>query len=188
MAYEQLLFDVGYRATTIRAVAERAGVSPELIYKAFGGKPGLLKALWDVTLAGDDEPVAMGRRRHMHEIWATTDPRTKLNLYAGFVRSVHERLAKLHAMLVEAGPEAAEVLSISEQERLSGVATFVTHLADIALLRGDVDRTTATDACWALTAAEVFNRLTADRGWTGDAYQSWLAEMLCATVLPLHQT
>ncbi|GIF26814.1 AcrR family transcriptional regulator [Actinoplanes tereljensis] len=79
-AYERLLFDVGHRATTVRAVAEQAGVSPELIYKTFGGKAGLLKALWDVTLAGDDEPVAMGERAQLREVWATADPRRKLHL------------------------------------------------------------------------------------------------------------
>ena len=56
-ACRDLLFRDGYQATTIRAVAERAGVSTETVYKTFGGKPGLVKALWDVTLAGDDEQI-----------------------------------------------------------------------------------------------------------------------------------
>jgi hypothetical protein len=59
-ACRELLFQDGYHATTVRAVAERAGVSAETVYKSFGGKPGMVKALWDITLAGDDEPVPWG--------------------------------------------------------------------------------------------------------------------------------
>ena len=57
-ACHELLLTGGYQATTIRAVAERAGVSAELVYKAFGSKPGLMKAVYDTVLAGDDDPCA----------------------------------------------------------------------------------------------------------------------------------
>jgi AcrR family transcriptional regulator len=60
-ACRELLFRDGYHATTVRAVAERAGVSVETVYKTFGGKPGMVKALWDTTLAGDDERIAPRR-------------------------------------------------------------------------------------------------------------------------------
>jgi AcrR family transcriptional regulator len=50
-ACRELLCRDGYHRMTVRSVAEHAGVPPETIYKAFGGKPGLMKALWDVTLA-----------------------------------------------------------------------------------------------------------------------------------------
>src|SRR2546430_12343142 len=76
-AFGEMLFADGYRATTIRAVADRAGVSAETVYKAFGGKPGLVKALWDVTLAGDDEPLAMVEREQAREVFAAADPTRK---------------------------------------------------------------------------------------------------------------
>ncbi|MFF1595738.1 TetR/AcrR family transcriptional regulator, partial [Streptomyces sp. NPDC058286] len=46
-AFGELLVADGYRAATIRAVADRAGVSAETVYKTFSGKQGLIKALWD---------------------------------------------------------------------------------------------------------------------------------------------
>ena len=58
----------GYQGTTVSAVAVDAGVSVETVYKAFANKAGLLKAVFDVTLAGDDEPVPMMDRE---EIGAT---------------------------------------------------------------------------------------------------------------------
>ena len=55
----------GYQGTTVSAVAVDAGVSVETVYKAFANKAGLLKAVFDVTLAGDDEPVPMMDREEI---------------------------------------------------------------------------------------------------------------------------
>ncbi|MBM9506601.1 TetR/AcrR family transcriptional regulator [Actinacidiphila acididurans] len=181
-ACRELLFAEGYRACTVRAVAERAGVSPETVYKVFGGKTGLVKALWDTTLAGDDEPLAMSERPQLKLVRQTGDVPAKLRLYAQFVRGVHERLAPLFALLTEAGGEVAEVLAVSERERLTGVTAFVGHLADAGVLRPGSDTARLADACWALTGPQLFTLLTADRGWDADAYESWLADML-TTVL-----
>jgi hypothetical protein len=41
-ACRELLFRDGYHRMTVRSVAGQAGVSPETIYKTFGGKPGLV--------------------------------------------------------------------------------------------------------------------------------------------------
>ena len=182
-AFGELLFADGYRATTIRAVADRAGVSAETVYKAFGGKPGLIKALWDATLAGDDEPLAMADREQAREVLAAGEPATKVWLYAGSVRGVHERLAPLAALLAQAGPEGAAVLATAEQERRISARTFVDHLAGCRALRAGVDPARAADACWALTGTPLFTKLTAEAGWDAAAYQRWLAEMLTANLL-----
>src|SRR5581483_6756958 len=42
----------GYAATTVPAIAAAAGVSVETIYKSFGPKPGLVRALWAQGLGG----------------------------------------------------------------------------------------------------------------------------------------
>ncbi|MEV7723688.1 helix-turn-helix domain-containing protein [Streptomyces sp. NPDC087917] len=91
-AWRELLFRDGYQAATIRAAAEPAGVSPETVHKAFGGKSGLVKAMWNVTLAGDEEPLAMADRPQLRAVWETRDARAELGLYAAFARGVHERL------------------------------------------------------------------------------------------------
>ncbi|MEU0782743.1 TetR/AcrR family transcriptional regulator [Streptomyces sp. NPDC006173] len=182
-ACRELVFRDGYQAMTLRAVADRAGVSVETVYKAFGGKPGLVKALWDVTLAGDDDPLAMAERPQLQEVWATGDPHAKLRLYAAFVRGVHERLAALFALLVQAGPAVGEVLEAGERERLTGVTAFVAHLAEAGVVRSGADRARLADSVWTLTGPGPFTRLTAERGWSADAYEGWLAALLAATLL-----
>src|SRR4249919_1023327 len=51
-AARDLLLVSGYAGTTIGAIADAASVSPETIYKAFGGKPGLVRAIWMQGLEG----------------------------------------------------------------------------------------------------------------------------------------
>ncbi|MFJ9034436.1 TetR/AcrR family transcriptional regulator [Streptomyces sp. NPDC102274] len=183
-ACRELLFRDGYQATTIRAVAERAGVSPETVYKAFGGKSGLVKALWDVTLAGDDEPLAMAARPQLQAVWETRDARAKFRLYAAFVRGVHERLAALFTLLAQAGPEVEQVLAISEEERMTGVTAFIAHLTDTGVLPSDADTAPRlADSCWVLTGPHLFTQLTTGRGWHADTYENWLAGMLASALL-----
>src|SRR5690349_16609626 len=68
----------GYAATTIGQIAGDAGVSVETVYKAFANKAGLLKAVFDVSVAGDDEPVAMDQRDVIQAIAEEPDAVRKL--------------------------------------------------------------------------------------------------------------
>jgi AcrR family transcriptional regulator len=182
-ASRELLFRDGYHHMTVRSVAEQAGVSPETVYKAFGGKPGLMKALWDVTLAGDDEPVPIADRPQMLEVQSTKEPAEKLRLWIAFVTAANQRLAPLYGLLAQAGPEVTQVLATTGQERLAGVRALVTHLADTGLLAPGCDPATAADACWALTGPRLFLDLTTDRGWQPDQYEDWLTRMLAANLI-----
>jgi AcrR family transcriptional regulator len=178
-----LLSRDGYHRMTVRSVAEQAGVSPETIYKAFGGKPGLMKALWDVALAGDDQPVAIADRPQMQEVRSAAEPAEKLRLWAAFVTAANQRLAPLYGLLAEAGPEVTQMLATTQQERLTGVRALVTHLAGEGLLAAGLDPATATDACWALTGPKLFLDLTTERGWQPGRYEDWLTRMLIANLL-----
>jgi AcrR family transcriptional regulator len=182
-ACRELLFRDGYHGMTVRSVAEQAGVSPETVYKTFGGKPGLMKALWDVTLAGDDQPVVIADRPQMQEVRSARDPAEKLRLWVGFVRGANQRLAALYGLLAQAGPEVTEMLAATQRERLTGVRALVTHLADTGLLAPGCDQATAADACWALTGPGLFLDLTTHRGWQPGQYQDWLTRMLTANLL-----
>ena len=182
-ASRELLFRDGYHRMTVRSVAGQAGVSPETVYKAFGGKEGLMKALWDVTLAGDDQPVAIADRPQMADVRSAADPVEKLRRWAAFVRGANQRLAPLYGLLAQAGPEVAQLLATTQRERLTGVRALVTHLTDTGLLAAGRDPATAADACWALTGPRVFLDLTADRGWQPDRYADWLTRMLPANLL-----
>src|ERR1043166_2945362 len=71
----------GFRATTITAIAARAGVSPETIYTGFGSKAALAKAVFDSVIAGDDEPVPVGDRPAMRAVRDEPDVRRKIEMF-----------------------------------------------------------------------------------------------------------
>ena len=182
-ACRELLFRDGYHRMTVRSVAEQAGVSPETVYKAFGGKPGLMKALWDVTLAGDDQPVAIADRPQMREVRSAREPAAEA-APVGRVRPRRQPAAGATVRPARPGrPEVTRLLATTQQERLTGVRALVTHLADSGLLAAGRDPAAAADACWALTGPRLFLDLTTDRGWPPDLYEDWLIRMLTANLL-----
>ena len=50
-------------------------MSVQSLYKAFGNKPALLKTVFDVAIAGDDEPVPMLQRAALGRVRDEPDPR-----------------------------------------------------------------------------------------------------------------
>ena len=80
-AAEQLFCEHGYAATTMPAIAAQAGVALKTVYLAFGTKAGVLHALWDVRLGGDDQPIldALGSLAPGVDVTAATDLLWTLN-------------------------------------------------------------------------------------------------------------
>src|SRR4029450_8919239 len=90
-AAHRLFLERGYPATTMPAVAAAAGVSVQSVYKDFGKQPALLKAVFDVAMAGDDESVPMLGRAALGRVRDEPDPRRKLRLYGEVVADVSPR-------------------------------------------------------------------------------------------------
>ena len=79
-AARDLFLTHGYAATTVTAIAAAAHVSVETIYKSFGGKPGLVRAIVDKSLAGDGPIPAEQRSDHIRD--TEPDPRQILTAWA----------------------------------------------------------------------------------------------------------
>src|SRR5689334_14764226 len=73
--------DQGYAATPLAQVAATAGVSVPTVYKVFGNKAGLLKAVFDVSVAGDDDPIPMAERDDIQAIIREPDATRKIERY-----------------------------------------------------------------------------------------------------------
>src|SRR5215218_5352279 len=52
----------GYGTTTIEAIAAEVGVSSKTVYLAFATKAGLLRAVWDLALKGDEKTDSVAAR------------------------------------------------------------------------------------------------------------------------------
>jgi AcrR family transcriptional regulator len=183
-AYD-LFVTQGYTGTAIETIARTAGVSVQTVYNSVGNKAAVLAAVYDITLAGDDAPVAIAQRPAFQAMLSARDGRGCLARYATLGRELGERAALLVAtILSEAGnPDVRAVAAASEQQRSQGTAAVARHVAERFGLAPGLTVDEAADILWALTAPETMIRLVHDRGWTWERYEAWLAEAMADGVL-----
>lgn len=182
----RLFLDRGYASTTVADIAAEAGVSVETVYKAFRNKPGLVKAVVDVSIVGDDEPVPMLQRRRVQRMREEPDPRRKFVMYGEHLaesapRSVPVQLLVRDAAASDAG--AARVWQQLVAERLEGMTVFAGILHDAGHLRPGVSIDDARDVLWTHNSAEIYDLLVVQRGWTPERYGRWVADALAAALL-----
>jgi AcrR family transcriptional regulator len=178
--------DRGYAATTLAAVAGDAGVSVETVYKAFANKAGLLKAVFDVAVAGDDEPVPLAERDFVREINAEPDPVQKLRLYGEHLARTGPRIVALQLLVRDAAasdPAAGAVWQQMLTERLSGMGMLAAHLHEGGHLRPDVSVDEARDVLWAYVSPELHDLLVVQRGWPASRFGRWVADALASALL-----
>ncbi|NAS26342.1 TetR family transcriptional regulator [Herbidospora sp. NEAU-GS84] len=186
-AARTLMLERGYAATTMADVARAAGVVVQTLYTSSpGGKPGLAKLVWDVTLAGDAEPVPQSERPQVRVIIAEPDPEKKLAAYAAMAVEIYERVGPVHRVLrAAAATDAglADLLATTERQRLTGGHGPAAHLKEVGALRDGLTVEEAAAHIYALTSLEVFEHLTEIAGWTPERCRDWLSRVLRDTLL-----
>jgi AcrR family transcriptional regulator len=178
--------DRGYAATTIEAISERSDTSQPTIYRLFGSKLGILKALLDVSIGGDDQAVAMADRPQVLAMLGDPDPRRQLTAFAALLRTLMERAAPVHRILADAArsdADAAALLAEIARQRQEGQQRVARSLARSKALRPSLRERDAADVIHALASPEVYGLLVLDRGWTGDRYEQWVRELLAEQLL-----
>jgi AcrR family transcriptional regulator len=179
VAARRLFLKRGYAPTTMAAIAKAAGVSIETVYLSIGGKSSLVRYLIETALSGTDEPVPPLERAGVKEIRAETNPRRKLRLFAAMVRPMLERLAPIWQVALEAAPTDRELNSLVSELQRRHVGTMrlvIDHLAEAGGLRPTISKEVARDVIWAMNSAEFYRLLVTGRGWTGEMFESWLAD------------
>jgi AcrR family transcriptional regulator len=178
------LLSRGYAAVTIRDLAERAGVSMETIYKSFGGKPGLISAIYQRGLEGRGPTPAERRSESM--VARENDPRVVARQLGRFVAEISPLAAPI-LLLVRAAaaedPELAAVLRDSDAERLKRMRFNARSFARRGFLRPGLSIARAADICWALTAPELYEQFVVRRGWTARQLGEYVAGVLETAVL-----
>src|SRR6266496_2510568 len=175
----------GYAATTIAA---KAGVSVETIYKAFGGKPGLVRAIYQRGLTGREPIPAFQRSDAMRE--RETDPRTIMRnwgVLTSEVSSVVAPIARLVRSAAASDPDMAALLRTSNDTREERARHHARFLKQRGYLREGVTLAQATDILWTCTSDELYDLLVVQRGWCPPRFARFLADYMIATLLrPAH--
>jgi AcrR family transcriptional regulator len=185
-AARRMFLERGFAGTTMPGIAAAAGVSVQTVYKAFANKPGLAKAVFDVAIAGDDEPVPMTERASLRRVRDEPDPRRQLELYGEHLAAVAPRHVPIQLVILSAAatdPEAGKVWRELQAERLRGMSLFARSLHAAGHLRSGVSATEARDVLWTYNSAELFQLLVIERGWSPGRYGRWVAAALTAALL-----
>lgn len=181
-----LFVDPGYAATPLTAVAAQAGVAVQTVYKIFGTKKALLSALVDVTIAGDDEPVALPDRQFVRDIEALPGARDRIERYAVHLTETHARQATVVLALAGAAtadPDAAAIWRKNIDERHAGMRMFATALAATGELRPEHTVDTAADVLWLAMDVRNYDWLVRERGWPADRYRRWYVDTVTAALV-----
>ena len=167
-------------------MASEAGVATDTVYAAFRNKAGVLHALMDLRVGGDDEPVALIDRDRPQAVRAEPDQRRQIAGFAGDVSGILERARPVDDILRSAAavdPEIAELRVRLHETRYENMRAFVSWLAGNGPLRGGIGQDEAAAIVWTLASPEVHRLLTGDRGWSPARYREWLAETLARELL-----
>jgi AcrR family transcriptional regulator len=186
-AARTLFLERGYAGTTVEAISDLSDVPPATVYRLFSSKLGILKALLDVSIAGDDEAVPLDNRPHVRALLADPDPRNQLSGFAGITCGIMSRTEPVHRILVSAAasdPDAAALLAEQTRHRQLGQSQIARSLARAGALRPKLRQRQAADIIHALMSPEVYRLLVGDRGWRPDQYEQWLKGILIDQLLP----
>jgi AcrR family transcriptional regulator len=177
----------GYVATTIDAVAARAGVAVDTIYAIFGTKKGMLSALIDLRVTGSTEGSDVLAGEGPRALRTMSDRRQMLAGFAADIVARIERVRPIDDVMQSAAvidPDIADLRARMQENRFSKLRTFTEWLAANGALRQHADVDEAATIVWTLTSPEV-NRLLRDvRGWSSQRYQQWLSTTLIRVLLP----
>ncbi len=152
-AATRLFGERGYQATTTRAIAQAAGVNEVTLFRAFGNKQGVLRAI--------GERLAQSQAGRVAADLDGSDVRASLMTLAR--REVANGLslgALVTRLAFEATwvPEVAEVFADGPQANLAALADFLAGAQAAGRLRVDVPARTIAEAFFALTSSFVITR------------------------------
>jgi AcrR family transcriptional regulator len=175
----------GFAGTTIAAIAVEAQVSVETIYKAFGGKPGLVRAICDAALAGAGPVPAETRsdQLQLHE----PDPKKIVRGWGELTVEVAPRIAPIMLLVrsaAAADPEMEELLAEVDAARLNRMTANARNLAAAGHLRPDVTVEQAGEVMWTYSSPELYELLVIKRGWPAERYGVFIAEAMIGALLP----
>jgi AcrR family transcriptional regulator len=184
-AAEELFLAGGYAGTTVASIAAAAQVSVETIYKSFGGKPGLVRAIVERGLAGQSAVPAEQRSDHIRD--TEPDPRRILAAWGAFTSEIGPRVAPILTLARDAAsgdPEIAALLTEISAARHHRMTHNARSLASAGRLGPSLTPDQAADIMWAYSSPELYELLVSQRGWSAEEYGRFVGQALTAALLP----
>ncbi|MBA3293349.1 MAG: TetR/AcrR family transcriptional regulator [Geodermatophilaceae bacterium] len=181
---ERQFLDSGYASTTLGAIAKEAGVSVETIYKAFGGKSGLVRAIYERGLTGRGPVSAYQRSDEMRE--RESDPAAIMRNWGALTAEVASVVMPIRVLIRSAAgtdPEMTLLLEQGDNERLERMRHHAQFLADRGVLREGITADKATDVLWTCSSVELYDLLVQKRGWSMAEFAEFVADFMITGLL-----
>jgi AcrR family transcriptional regulator len=172
---ERLLLADGYAGTSVAAIARTAGVSVELVYKAFGGKAGLVREIQRRGLLGAGPVPAPDRSDAMAA--TDVDARTLLLQWSRLSTEVAPRVAPIMLLVRSAAATDADLADLAAQmsaQRLERMTLNAERLTRHAGVRPGLTVERIRDVLWSYTSPELYDLLVGQRGWSIEQYRDFL--------------
>jgi len=171
----------GYAGTTMRDVADDAGVAERTLYKAFPTKIELFRHVLGVAIGGDEGELHVHERAQVQAVLAERDPRAVLSGTVDVSVTLLDRAAALIMVGVEAAGSDPELRAMSDagaKATYAGHLSVARHLAGLGGLRTGLSPADAADVMYALASPFTHQMLRRDRRWSSRHYRSWLLATL----------
>jgi len=187
LAAAQRLFEQqGYAGTTMAVIADEADVALKTVYVAFETKSGVLRALWNLLLRGDEGDTPVGQRSWYRAVVEEPDPARQLRLNARTSREVKLRVGAVIEVIRAAAPTDPDIEALwnrIQTEFHANQRVIVESLAEKNALRPDLDVDRATDILWTINHPDLWQLLAGRRGWTPEQYEQWCGDVACSQLL-----
>ncbi len=167
-ATRQLLETAGAGSTGLAKIAARAGYSRQAVYRHFGSRAGLLKAvLADIDERGD-------ARASVERILAAEDARMVVHDLVAWWAEYVAGFAGI-ARSVNAGRATDPALEAAWEDRMDALLEVcrlvVDRCAGEGLLRDELEPSVAAEMLWGILSIPLWNQLIFDRGWSQSEYR-----------------
>lgn len=173
-ASEWLFAHGGYAETTIQAIADRAGVSPQTVYAIYGSKAGIVSALLENRVSSVRLDEAS---------FTVVTAEDQLRRCARMARRIYDAIRVVPDISDGLSSELNEVLRKREEIRFAALKGVIDFIGSADQRARYPDPAVALDLLWSLTGPELYRRLVIERGWPPDHYEKELGEMLLRTLL-----
>ncbi|QNG18552.1 TetR/AcrR family transcriptional regulator [Rhodococcus triatomae] len=178
-----LFVEHGYVGTTVRHVAERAGVAGRTVFTVFpGGKSELFHAAYDEALARSGARQETDVRL---DTVATTGVDRILDEMTGYSVDLLERAGALMLVAIESAGADEEMREFARQaaaDTAANAMTLAEGLAAHALLRPEISVQHAADVLFTVVSPQVHALLRRECGWDVETYRSWVTRTLRASL------
>ena len=183
-AAERRFLRDGYAGTTIAAIAHDAEVSADTMYKTFGNKPGLVRALRIKALEGDGPVRAERRSNEMQAL--ETDSRTIVRAWGALTTEVMPKVGPILLLVRDAAAsddDGKSLLAEMDADRLRRMTANARRLRSSGHLRSGISVSQAAEILWTYSSPELYELLVLRRGWALERYGDFITSAMIDALL-----